>query len=338
VAAHLARQEHKSGRHVAAVRVGGPNAGHSACDDSGVKWALRQIPVAVVADPNAQLYIAAGSEVDLEVLCDEAERLEAAGHKVYDRLVIDRMATVLEPRHREQEGAFNLNERIGSTAKGIGAARSERIWRTARVVRDLADDIEDDRITSFAVGSVAAALRNHLAQGGTAQVECSQGFGLSLYHEFYPQVTSSDTTTLGFLSMAGVAPWDKAVTDFEVWVTLRPNPIRVAGASGPLLGETTWEALGLAEEKTTVTQRVRRVGVWDPQLARDAIAANGGAGFNDTVRIALMMLDYVDPSVAGVTEASALTDKAIEFIHMVQKDAGSYVRLAGTSDRTAIEL
>ena len=342
VAAHLARAAARDGYRVAAMRVGGPNAGHTAVSDDGTRWALRQIPVAVVADPNATLLIAAGSEVDMDVLCDEAERLENAGHKVYDRLTIDRMATVLVKRHRDQEQQFTLNERIGSTAKGIGAARAERIWRTATVVRDLAagtaNDLADSRIERFKVGNTATILRDHLAIGQTAQIECSQGYGLSLYHQNYPQVTSSDTTALGFLSMAGIAPWDKVVTDLEIWIAMRPQPIRVAGNSGPLFGETTWEALGLAPEYTTVTQKLRRVGAWDANLAREAVTANGGANYNEVVHIALMMADYVDPALAGVTDATELTDKAIEFIHMVQKDAGAHVRLLGTSDRTAIDL
>jgi adenylosuccinate synthase len=342
VAAHLAREERKAGRQVAAVRVGGPNAGHTAVDDAGVRWALRQIPVAAVANSDAKLYIAAGSEVDMDVLCDEAERLEAAGHRVYDRLVVDRMATVLVERHRQQERAFSLNERVGSTTKGIGAARAERIWRTATVIRDLAagtaTDPADSRIERFAVGDTAPMLRANLAQGETVQLECSQGYGLGLHHSNYPQTTSSDCRAIDFLSMSGLSPWDSAVTELEIWVTMRPRPIRVAGNSGPLHGETTWEALGLPEELTTVTKLRRRVGAWDPKLARDAIAANGGSGHNPAVKIALMMVDHVDPLLAGATDASQLTDKAIEFIHMVQRDTSGTVRLVGTSDRTAIRL
>ena len=47
VAAQLASPE-LTPEGLAAVRVAGPNAGHSAVDATGRKWALRQIPVAAV--------------------------------------------------------------------------------------------------------------------------------------------------------------------------------------------------------------------------------------------------------------------------------------------------
>ena len=63
---------------------------------------------------------------------------------------------------------------------------------------------------------------------------------------------------------------------------LRTLPIRVAGESGPLFAETTWEQLAdesngyIRPERTTVTNLIRRVGRWDSELAREAVQANGG--------------------------------------------------------------
>jgi adenylosuccinate synthase len=341
VAAHLASDAATRGVAFAAVRVAGPNAGHSAVDPAGRKWALRSIPVAAVVNPDAALYIAAGSEVDLGVLCAEADALEEGGHKIYDRLFIDQMATVLEPIHLDQERTFSLTERIGSTGKGIGAARAERIWRTARTIRDLADDTTDDRIARFAVSSdTSASLQAQLEYGITVQVEGTQGHWLGLHHQNYPQVTSSNCRAVDFLAMAGISPWHPAIEELEIWVTLRPYPIRVAGNSGPLREETSWEQLGLPEEKTTVTQKIRRVGHWDAELARAAVRANGGGGSwsRSPVRLALTMADQLSPELTGATDAHQLTDRVIEFIHMVQRDTGSTVHLLGTSDRTMIQL
>ena len=64
-------------------------------------------------------------------------------------------------------------------------------------------------------------------------------------------------------------------------MTCRSYPIRVGntdkGTSGgwyPDQQETTWEALGVEPELTTVTKRVRRVATWSWQQFTDAVRAN----------------------------------------------------------------
>jgi adenylosuccinate synthase len=114
------------------VRVGGSNAGHSAVDTTGVVWALRQIPAPAVIDRDAWLYLAQGSEIDCDVLYDEITRLDAAGFDVSSRLIIDSSATVVEQRHIEAESGSDINARTGSTQKGIGAARADRLMRKAQ--------------------------------------------------------------------------------------------------------------------------------------------------------------------------------------------------------------
>jgi len=61
--------------------------------------------------------------------------------------------------------------------------------------------------------------------------------------------------------------------------------------------ETSWEALGLPTEYTTVTKKPRRVAEWDPGIVEAAIRANGGLGPH--LVLALTMLDHVFPEVAG---------------------------------------
>lgn len=331
VAAQLAMPALNPGG-VSAVRVAGPNAGHSAVDAAGRKWPLRQIPVAAVVNPDARLYIAAGSEVDISVLLKEVEALEAGGHDIRSRLTIDPMATILETRHQHVEAAAGLVASVGSTGKGIGAARADRIMRTATVVRDT--DLQD----LCNIADVASLLAADLTGGANCQIEGTQGHGLGLHHSNYPQTTSSDCRAIDFLAMAGVSPWQYGIDDLEVWVTLRPYPIRVAGNSGPMHGETTWEALGLPQERTTVTQKVRRVGTWDGPLAAAAVRANGGP--SEFVHIALMMMDQVSASVAGMTDSDDLLadSGAARFIDMVEGDCRQDVDMVGTSDRTVVWL
>lgn len=331
VCAFLANPELNE-RGLSAVRVAGPNAGHSAVDATGQKWPLRQIPVAAVIDPHARLYIAAGSEIDISVLTKEVEALEAAGHNVRDRLTLDPMATIIEPHHHHTEASALLVDRIGSTGKGIGAARAARIMREAKTVRDT--DLQD----LCHIGDTADMLRADLLEDRTVQIEGTQGHALGLHHPFYPQVTSSDCRAIDFMAMAGLSPWGNGVDDLQVWLTFRPYPIRVAGNSGPLKDETTWEALGLPEERTTVTQKTRRVGRWDSKLAAAAVEANGGA--SEFLYLALTMADQLDPTIAGVTAQHALekSEAVLEFLDQVDADCGQAVCLVGTSDRTMVRL
>jgi hypothetical protein len=91
-----------------------------------------------------------------------------------------------------------------------------------------------------------------------------------------------------------------------IHVVTRPNPIRVAGNSGPMLGETTWAELGLPEERTTVTQKVRRVGQFEPDKVRRAMVANGfDAGLSTgVVYLSPSMIDHLVPEIAGATVAN----------------------------------
>lgn len=320
---------------LSAVRVAGPNAGHSALDATGHRWPLRQIPVAAVINPEARLYIAAGSEIDISVLLREVEALEAAGHKIRDRLTIDPMATILEARHHHVEAAANLTLTIGSTGKGIGAARSDRIMRTAKLVRDT--DLQD----LCRIGDTATEMLADLKAGATLQVEGTQGHWLGLHHEFYPQVTSSNTRAIDFCAMAGVNPWAREVDDFEVWVVFRTRPIRVAGPSGPLPGETTWEALGLPPEYTTVTGKLRRVGAWDADRVRRAVRDNGGT---PAVRVAITMLDQEFPDLAGVSgqfdmpELAFPAHPAVEWLDDREIEAGAPIRFVGTGPAAGVFL
>lgn len=288
-------QAHSNGT-VYSVRVAGPNAGHVVVGDNGEHLAMRQLPVGFV-NPDAVLVIAAGSEVDEEVLLSEIRTVEKAGYSVRDRLLISPEATILEPHHIEQEKAANLNGKIGSTAKGIGAARADRIWRNAKRVIDDAD-FGSEVLTADNIREWLPEVRKARREGRTTHVviEGTQGYGLGLHAGHYPQCTSSDCRAIDFLAMAGTMPWEAA--EFSVHVVVRPNPIRVAGNSGELKGETTWEDLNLPPERTTVTKKIRRVGQFDLDLVHEAVQANGGPGH---VLIHLAMADTIDPSLCDLS-------------------------------------
>lgn len=331
--AFLARKAVENGLTVV-IRVAGPNAGHTAYDDQGRKWPLRQIPCAAVVHPEIELYIGAGSEIDFGVLLDEINRLEAAGIEIRTRLAVDAQATLITDRHRETEA--QLVGAIGSTGKGIGAARADRLMRGAATVGQQRQMFEDHGIA--VVDNSPAHFYHHLRMPeATVLIEGTQGYALGLHAGYYPQCTSSDCRAIDFLAMAGIDP---AWTDeYEPWVVLRTYPIRVAGNSGPMEGETTWEELGFEPELTTVTQKVRRVGTWDPTLARAAVVANGGPNI---VRVSLSMVDYIVPGVYG---ESTMDDLDVEtrqevdsVVKQVEADCGGRVALVGTGPETFIEI
>lgn len=317
-------------RPLAAVRVAGPNAGHSVMDPrpSHGKWALRQVPVAAVVNQEALLVIAAGSEVDQEVLQAEVDKLDASGLAVTQRLFVDGSATLVEERHRLAEADAGLTDRIGSTGKGIGAARAERIMRKAWTVNMRYAE-------RWVTPDTGAMLRTLLDQGVTVLIEGTQGYGLGLHTPYYPKCTSSDCRAIDFMAMVGLPP-----QEVETWVVLRTYPIRVAGESGPMYEETDWETLGhvsggyIKPEYTTVTQKMRRVGKWDTELARDAVRANGGA----KVRVALSFFDYWYPELAGMTKYLDLMPEHHERISQVEHEVGARVRLVGTGPGSVIEL
>lgn len=309
-------------RELLAMRVAGPNAGHTVLDQDGRAWKLRCVPVAAVTNPEARLAIAAGSEVDMTVLNEEVQALDAANFHVSSRLVVDQSATLLTEEHRFSETDAKLVERIGSTGKGIGAARAERIMRRASLFGGGRD--------------IALTARHWLNNDGTVLVEGAQGFGLGLHGEFYPHCTSSDCRAIDFLSMAGISPWDQAVKWLEVWVVLRTRPIRVAGQSGPMHNETTWEQLEaqsgghIQPETTTVTGKIRRVGEWDQGLAQRALAANGGVD-SRAVRVALTFLDYDVPDVAGLWGHELLNNPVARAqIEYYEDQIGRRIDMVGT--------
>lgn len=355
VAGYLAAQD----GNVVCVRIGGPNAGHTVygrcpqdCDNAHRMfgdeafarehphpWRLRQIPVAAVTNPSATLLIAAGSEVDFTVLRNEWNQLNSAGYKLQGRLNIDYTATVLEQKHIEAEMVNALPGKIGSTGKGIGAARADRIWRNAATVHEFYNLL---RSMGILMVDSTTMLETRLMTGAHVVIEGTQGYGLGLHTDYYPKCTSGDCRAIDFLAQSGLSPWSTAVSDLEVWVVARTYPIRVAGNSGPLEGETSWDELGLEPERTTVTNKVRRVGQWDSELVRNAVFANGGGDFNPRVRLALTMADYKIPEIKGLRRIDQPDEesykKLMVLIREVEEQVRARVGLVGTGPTSIIDL
>ncbi len=320
--ADLVERLRKSNR-LTLVRVAGPNAGHTAIDRNNMKWALRQIPVAAIVDPEAQIVIAQGSEIIPAVLKEEINALEQAGYSIRSRLTVDANATIISDEHAATEAGLDTLKETGSTFKGIGAARAARIMRTANRVRD------GNWLPGIVVADTARALTK---SNRTVVIEGTQGYGLGLHTEYYPHVTSSNVRCGDLLAMTGIQPWQ--ATNFYPWLVFRTYPIRIAGASGPLRNETSWEAIGQEPERTTVTKKVRRIGSWDQALFDDAIRDNGGWKH---VKVALRFIDYNHPELMGLTDLRTARGRAARNIfEMYEHNLRSPIHYFGTGPKTGI--
>jgi len=318
VSAFITRQENID----ICIRCGGPNSGHSFVDERGHTVVVRQLPTGFV-NPRTRLLIPAGALIDPAVLKNEIESLGLGP----ERVGVDRKCFVIEECDREQEQALHLRERLSSTLCGVGAAQARRVLRApdARLARDV---VNEYRWIEPFLTDVSDEVNSGLDRGKSALIEGTQGFGLSLYHsDFYPRTTSRDTTAAGFLSEVGVSPL--RVT--EVVVVFRTFPIRVAGQqAGPLKDEITWEQLrresgylSPIEERTTVTQKIRRVARFDWELAERAIEVNR------PTRLALNCLDHLNARNAQATDVTALSDNAVSFIRKLELLGKVPVTLAG---------
>lgn len=298
------------------VRTGGPNAGHTFYHE-GEKWVARGLPCGWI-NPEAKLVIGPGAVLDWRLLLEEIEAIEAAGYYVRDRLYIDpRAVCVTEAQHRAEGGTEGLaHQRIGSTGEGVGLARVARINRRALLA---GPEFRCEQVGD--VGALGGMRRRFgYQEGDRILLEGTQGSKLSLTHGPWPFVTSADTNAAQLLADAGLPPGC-----FEETVLVaRTFPIRVAGQSGPLPNETTWEALGLPPETTTVTGKVRRVARWDAGWVRDAVALNSPAS------LVITFLDYIDPGSAGVTEWDDLSQEARAWVASAERDAGATVVAVGT--------
>jgi adenylosuccinate synthase len=291
----------------AAIRVGGTNSGHTALSSTGRRYALRQLPAASV-DRSVRVILPPGSYIDIDIFRAEVHRLELGP----DQVAVSPMARIITNEHKSWERDANLASTIGSTESGTGAAVMAMTARGSAKLSLRSVQAEDVPELQGYLKDTGAEVRALLDAGKRVVVEGTQGFGLSpLQGGFWPKATSRDTTAAAFLAEAGLSPLDVD----DVTLVIRCHPIRVAGDSGPLPGQTSWEEIaaeaGIKEdirEFTTVTTRLRRVGRFDPEIVRRAIQAN------QPTRIVLNHLDYVDPKVCE----RSLTAKARAFIKMVE--------------------
>ncbi len=306
----------------AAVRVGGPNSGHTVYGDTGEKYIFQHLPTAAIL-PDVICVLATGSYIDVPRLLNEAALIGLPAA----RLKVDPNAVVITEQDCVEEHLVGLRAGIGSTLTGTGAAVMNRISRT-RPIRFAKDE---PRLRPY-LADTKDLLTRVLDAGDRVVIEGTQGYGLSVLHTpHYPYATSRDTTAAGFLSEVGLSPLDVD----DVVMVIRAFPIRVPGNSGPLANEISWNELTTEsgsdlpiEELTSVTKSVRRVARFDGEIVRDAIRAN------KPTKVVLNHLDYIERNarVAGVLTSARMN--AVEKIERTINRQVDLIGLSGCSTQT----
>jgi adenylosuccinate synthase len=317
IASHLARE------YDLLVRVGGPNAGHKVFQVPE-PYTHHQLPSGTRFS-EARLLIGPGAVINADKLLKEIADCKVDA----ERLSIDPQVMIISRKDISAEK--RLVESIGSTGQGVGNATARRILKRGDDGTKLARDIPE--LKPF-IRPACIVLDKAFFQRKRVFVEGTQGTGLSLYHGQYPHVTSRDTTVAGCLSEAGISPSRVR----RVIMVVRSYPIRVQdpskSTSGPMSQELKWTEISrrsgvpLSEltktEKTSTTDRKRRVGEFDWELLRRAASLNGPTD------VALTFSDYVSIKNRDARRFEQLSEETIRFIEEIERVAGAPVSLIST--------
>jgi adenylosuccinate synthase len=320
VASYLARE------YDILVRVGGPNAGHKVFEEPK-PFTFHQLPSGTRSS-EAKLVIGPGANISVARLAAEI----AACQIDKDRLSIDPRAMIIEKSDIRNEKRGLVNN-ISSTGQGVGYATSRRIIHRGENSLRMAKDVAEFR--PF-IRDTYEELEKAFSEGKKVFLEGTQGTGLSLYHGIYPYVTSRDTTVAGCLAEAGISPGRVR----KVIMVCRTYPIRVADpdvkgkTSGFMSQPLDWDEIarraGLdvdqlrGAERTSTTDRKRRVAEFDWQLLRKA------AFLNSPTDIALTFADYLSKDNMIAKRFDQLNDDTIRFIQEVERVALAPVTLIST--------
>ena len=287
---------------------GGNNAGHTVVVD-GQKYTLHLLPAGILSQGVTPV-IASGVVVDLDVLFDEVEEMEARGVDC-SRLLLSASAHIIPPYNRLMDQA---NERargnglIGTTGRGIGPTYADKMNRIGLRVQDLfhpqelrakveaalapkntvfrAVDLPAldpaevcDHLLSFAdrvkpmVCDASLVVNEALDRGDTVLFEGGQATMLDIDHGTYPYVTSSNPTAGGALTGTGVGPTriDRVVGVAKAYTT------RVGEGPFPteLTDQVGEDLRARGGEFGATTGRPRRTGWFDAVVTRYAARVNG---------------------------------------------------------------
>ena len=306
---------------------GGNNAGHTVINDHE-EFIFHLVPSGLL-HPGKIGLIGNGVVIDPNALLEEVDRLRGRGIAVERVLKISDQAHVIFPYHQQLDRLEEATRtgRIGTTGRGIGPCYVDKVARCGIRVADLMDEgvftaklrqtlteknrvlqmlyqqppceFQEcfDRYRRFAealapfVINGTRFLREAIQQRKRLLFEGAQGTLLDLDHGTYPYVTSSNATSGGACTGAGVPPTciDRIIGVVKAYTT------RVGEGPFP----TEFPSVLMEQVRTkgkefgATTGRPRRCGWFDAVIARHAVWVNGCDA------IAVTKLDVLDemPSI-----------------------------------------
>lgn len=318
------------------IRVGSPNAGHTIYW-RGEKHVMQSIPCGWI-NPNAKIVIGRGALLNMKQFMKELVHIMQYYPDFLKRLYIDAEAGILDEKFHIEEGGTQgeMHKRIGSTGEGVGPARIARLKRDKNEFHQFKDVADEYGLLGCMKENTPFMIAEWQNNGLNILIEGTQGSGLSLLHSHYPYCTSIDTNAAGIISEVGIAP--SRVTD--VLMVCRTYPIRVAGNSGYMKNEITWEELNkrmgveITPEKTTVTKKVRRIAEWDSELFEQSCLLNA------PTEIALTFADYIDPTLYKcLDEKTVMNSDALRlFINNNMPFMADKLKYISTGPDTIVEV
>jgi adenylosuccinate synthase len=346
---------------------GGNNAGHTIVVGNNVyKFSL--LPSGVVQGKLS--VIGNGVVVNPWSLLDEIERVRAQGLTINPEiLVVADNACIVLPLHADLDRAREEragDNKIGTTARGIGPAYEDKVGRRAIRFVDLADeqalkakierllahheplrrglDLPDVSAQALLEMLMEVApkvapyvqpawrvLDGVVKAGKRVLFEGAQAAMLDVDHGTYPYVTSSNTMAGQAAAGAGVGPSAGGyvlgiVKAYTTRVGEGPFPTELHDAIGRKLGER-------GDEFGTVTGRPRRCGWFDAVLVRQSVTVSGIEG------VVLTKLDVLDGiETLKICTGYRLGDQVLDYLPAGLREQAAvipiYEEIAGWTETT----
>ena len=338
------------------------NAGHTYEDDELGRVMTQQLPTSIV-NPNTSLVIGPESAITPDILFDEMFRYSKI---IGDRkVIINPNAVVIKQKHRNTEAKIL---RSGSTFKGCGAARADKVMRQAELFGSWWERFKAGEITTEEMGGkgsdryskyVVQYLEDHIIVMDTMQyvndaidngehilVEGSQGCDLDINYGLpYPNTTSRQCHAGQLTADCGISPM---LVD-EVIMIMRPYPIRISNTTnlkddkGQTLVTSSGDYSG-AEEITWDIVKERCGAPADMEFGEQTTVTKKTrrvfemnwerlryvTQLNRPTAIALNFAQYIDWGAYKCTDPDKLPQKVWDFINKVQEVTGVPVKLIGT--------
>lgn len=339
------------------------NAGHTYVTDDDERIMTQHVPTSMM-NSNATLIIGPEAAITPKILFDEVIKYDKIlRHRA---VIVNPNAVVITNKHRKQEQQIL---RSGSTFKGCGAARADKVWRQAELFgswwhryldckltdiekADLQYTPEEDKIIRghIACQEMTRYINCSIDRGNNILVEGSQGCDLDINFGLgYPNTTSRQCHAGQLLADCGISP--KLVDD--IIMIIRPYPIRISNetnlkdengktlhvSSGDYAGskEITWDevkkrcgAPDNIEFGEMTTVTKKMRRVFEMNWDRLKFVTT----LNRPTYIAVNFAQYIDWNAYGYTgDYSGLPQKVKNFIAEVEAKTGVPVGFVGTGER-----